>query len=199
MASDDLRAARANSRTNLTSSEPDRVALPRPEEEGLDPFRRLEKRDWELWSIALILFTVFAGGIVTFAYISARGDPAASPGVLRWVWLLLFGLVALVLLLNVYLIDKKRTLSRLWRRTLAQEIELENQRLQAGTDSLTQVHNRRFFDDVGPKEVRRAVRANRPLSVLLVDIDHFREVNAQLGHFAGDEVLRLVADTLKNA
>ncbi|MFQ5927580.1 MAG: GGDEF domain-containing protein [Terriglobia bacterium] len=168
-------------------------------QESTDPVSALERRDWELWSIALILLTVVAGGVVTFAYLATRGDEQASPWVLRLLWLLLFALIALVLLLNIYLIDKKRTLAQLRRRTLAQEIELEEQRAHAVTDSLTHVYNRRFFDEVVPKEVRRAVRANRPFSVLLVDIDGFRQINATLGHLVGDELLRQVADALRNS
>ncbi len=163
-----------------------------------DTFEQLEKRDWELWSIALILLTVFAGGVITFVYLTTRADERVNPLVLRFVWLLLFGFMALVLLLNIYLIDKKRALAQLRRRALEQELELEEHRAHALTDSLTETYNRRFFDEVAPKEVRRAVRANRPLSVLLVDIDDFRRVNEELGHFIGDEVLREVAATLKS-
>lgn len=177
-----------------TETSPPAAAPQRPSDTLNPPARH----DWELWSIALILLTVLAGGVMTFAYLSV-GEARVSPWVMRMVWLLLFGLMVLVLLLNVYLIDKKRTLAQLWQRTLAQEIELEEQRGRAGTDSLTLVYNRRFFDEFVPKEIRRAVRANRALSVLLVDVDHFRQVNAELGHFVGDEVLREVAETLKHS
>ncbi|MFQ5817675.1 MAG: GGDEF domain-containing protein [Terriglobia bacterium] len=162
-----------------------------------EAFSRLEKRDWELWSIVLLLFTVFAGGLIAYFYYHTTEQRLLSPTAARYLWLILFGLMALVLLLNIYLIDKKRTLAHLWRQTLAQESELEEQRTHAVTDSITQVYNRRFFDEVMPREIQRAARANRPLSVLLVDIDDFRQLNATLGHFVGDKVLRQVADTLK--
>jgi len=169
-----------------------------PARRAVDSFAELEKRDWELWSIALILLTVFAGGVITFVYLTTRADERVNPLVLRFVWVLLFGLIALVLLLNIYLLDKKRALAQARRRALEQELELEERRAHALTDSLTETYNRRFFDEVTPKEVRRAVRANRPLSVLLADIDDFRRVNEELGHFTGDEVLREVAATLKS-
>mgnify|MGYP001561147664 FL=1 len=164
-----------------------------------DALDTLGKRDWELWSIALLLLTVIAGGILTVAYLTTGDGSDVSPWVMRMVWLLLFGLMAVVLLLNVYLIDKKRQLAQLWRRGLAQEAELEQQRQHSVTDSLTRAYNRRFFDEVVPKEVRRAVRATRPLSVLLVDVDNFRRINAELGHLVGDEVLRQVAETLHSS
>ena len=169
-----------------------------PARRAVDSLAQLEKRDWELWSIALILLTVFAGGVITFVYLTTRADERVNPLVLRFVWVLLFGLIALVLLLNIYLLDKKRALAQARRRALEQELELEERRAHALTDALTETYNRRFFDEVTPKEVRRAVRANRPLSVLLADIDDFRRVNEELGHFTGDEVLREVAATLKS-
>ena len=57
-------------------------------------------------------------------------------------------------------------------------------------DGLTQVHNRRYLNDFIEREVVRAARHNRPLALVLVDIDHFKMVNDKLGHLAGDLVLR---------
>lgn len=172
---------------------PDAPARPGAESPDVPP-----RRDWELWSIGLILITVLAGGLVTVIYLAIRSQEGALPSWLQLVWPLLFGLVAAVLLLNVYLIDKKRELAQLNRHIRAQEAELTLQREHAVTDSLTRVYNRRFFEEVVPKEVRRAARANRPLSVLLVDIDNFRRLNSELGHLIGDEVLRQVAESLRS-
>lgn len=64
-------------------------------------------------------------------------------------------------------------------------------------DSLTGVHNRRKLDQFLDQEWKRAVRSGRPLSVLIVDADHLKPINDQLGHQAGDEALRAVAGILK--
>ncbi|MBQ0929969.1 diguanylate cyclase [Ideonella alba] len=64
-------------------------------------------------------------------------------------------------------------------------------------DGLTGVHNRRFFDERLDAEWGRAMRNRTPLSLLMVDIDHFKRLNDQLGHQAGDQRLRQVAEVLR--
>lgn len=61
------------------------------------------------------------------------------------------------------------------------------------TDGLTDVGNKKHLDHVLSKEIPRAVRHNRELSLLMIDIDHFKEVNDTFGHLAGDSVLRELA------
>jgi diguanylate cyclase (GGDEF)-like protein len=63
----------------------------------------------------------------------------------------------------------------------------------AGRDPLTQLRNRRGFDEIFTAETSRFERYGRPLSLLMLDLDHFKGVNDRYGHEAGDEVLRRVA------
>jgi two-component system cell cycle response regulator len=67
------------------------------------------------------------------------------------------------------------------------------------SDSLTRVGNRRAFDEALTQEVARARRAGSALSLALVDIDHFKEVNDLFGHIAGDGALAAVAGRLTAA
>lgn len=60
---------------------------------------------------------------------------------------------------------------------------------QAITDTLTSLYNRRGFEELGRREVERALRFGRPLSALLLDIDFFKQVNDVYGHQIGDQVL----------
>ncbi len=62
------------------------------------------------------------------------------------------------------------------------------------TDALTGAYNRRHFFHQGENEIRRAGRYNRPLSFLLLDIDHFKKVNDAYGHFAGDKALKTMTE-----
>lgn len=64
-------------------------------------------------------------------------------------------------------------------------------------DGLTGIANRRAFEDAIQAEVRRAVRYGRPLSLVMFDLDHFKEVNDTYGHMAGDHVLKTVASVVR--
>ena len=66
------------------------------------------------------------------------------------------------------------------------------------TDSLTNVWNKRYFLDMINREFRRSLRAELPLTLLMLDMDHFKKVNDQHGHLVGDEVLREFALRLSN-
>jgi two-component system chemotaxis response regulator CheY len=76
------------------------------------------------------------------------------------------------------------------RSTLAQ---LE---ILATYDSLTNLYNRRALYDSIRTEWNRASRANKPISLIMLDIDHFKQINDHYGHLVGDEAIRHVAQTL---
>jgi len=83
-------------------------------------------------------------------------------------------------------------------RERTNELESANQKLAelSTTDALTGVRNRRFFDQVFQREFNRAYREREQLSILMLDIDHFKAVNDDYGHQVGDEALRVVAGVL---
>jgi len=82
-------------------------------------------------------------------------------------------------------------------------VAIENARLYeelerlAITDGLTQLYVPRYFHEELDKELRRAERYKRPLSLLMMDIDHFKKINDTYGHLQGDQVLRELAGLLK--
>ena len=67
------------------------------------------------------------------------------------------------------------------------------------TDSLTELYNRRFFQDRMNEEIERARRHSHPVSLIMLDIDDFKNYNDTYGHLAGDEALRLTASIIKNS
>lgn len=78
------------------------------------------------------------------------------------------------------------------------ETEVMNAQLKvlASTDGLTGTTNRRRFDEILDQEWRRADRDHLPLSVLLIDVDHFKQLNDHYGHLHGDDALKMVARVL---
>ena len=81
------------------------------------------------------------------------------------------------------------------------ELELANRKLEAlsATDSLTGIANRRRFDEALTSELRRAVRSQKPLALLMLDVDFFKNYNDRYGHLAGDDCLRTVAQILRTS
>lgn len=69
---------------------------------------------------------------------------------------------------------------------------------EARTDALTGLANRRYFDEVLLQEWRRANRAGGALSLLIMDIDHFKRFNDRYGHPAGDDCLRRIAEGFRS-
>jgi two-component system cell cycle response regulator len=98
--------------------------------------------------------------------------------------------------------DQSRELA-LWLGSQA-SIALENVRLhrlvarQASTDGLTELANRREFEESLANEISRAERFGVNLALILADLDNFKQVNDRFGHQAGDEVLKAFADILRD-
>ena len=82
---------------------------------------------------------------------------------------------------------------------LEQIVDERTKELQclASIDALTQIYNRYKFDQLLALEVERARRYQQPLSLVILDIDHFKSVNDQYGHDEGDRILQIVADVLR--
>ena len=77
--------------------------------------------------------------------------------------------------------------------------DLKRLQLNAVTDPLTELYNRRLFSETFEKELNRARRYSQPLGLVILDLHRFKEVNDKHGHPRGDEVLRAAAATLKKS
>jgi diguanylate cyclase (GGDEF)-like protein len=104
--------------------------------------------------------------------------------------MVILGMVALLALLAQTLIDD--ILRKLWstNRKVAE---------MAALDPMTGIFNRRLFTDLGTRAFTAANRHQRPISVLTLDIDHFKSVNDTYGHALGDQVIRMVADVFSRS
>jgi diguanylate cyclase (GGDEF)-like protein len=83
-----------------------------------------------------------------------------------------------------------------WMTSMQLRLDLE---LLASTDSLTGLYNRRFFLLSCQQELMRSARAEEPVSLVMLDLDHFKQINDIHGHEGGDAALRAVASQLRSA
>ncbi|MEP5763484.1 MAG: diguanylate cyclase [Halieaceae bacterium] len=79
------------------------------------------------------------------------------------------------------------------RRLSHQREELER---ISRTDGLSQLNNRRYWEELVYREYERQKRSGAPLSLVMIDIDHFKQVNDKYGHVAGDQMIREISDLL---
>lgn len=98
--------------------------------------------------------------------------------------------------------ELQKEVERQTRKVVEQSLELErvNQELEklSFLDGLTNIPNRRRFEDHFAREWKRASRSQEWVSLIMIDIDWFKKYNDTYGHQAGDECLRLVANTIQN-
>ena len=96
--------------------------------------------------------------------------------------------------LEIRVAERTRELNRVNEELREANLILEK---LAAADGLTDLANRRHFFERATAEVLRTQRYGHPLSLQILDIDHFKEINDQFGHAAGDEVLKYFADILR--
>ena len=163
--------------------------------------QKLERRDWWLWSMAVIvmLLLTFAVFAMSFPGLVKMDDPFFQASLNRAVR----GLIGLVLIFNAYTIYQQITVKRL-RREFSEKIE-EMRILQARAeeferlalvDSLTGLSNRRVAEERLASEAARSERYGHPLTVISFDLDNFKQINDTYGHPAGDQVLKEFARRL---
>jgi len=85
-------------------------------------------------------------------------------------------------------------------RAMAESLSARSQNFEraALTDALTGMQNRRYFDDALKEYLGEFRRVERPVGLMIVDLDHFKQINDAYGHDVGDEVLRAVGTCLKD-
>lgn len=82
---------------------------------------------------------------------------------------------------------------------IADSLEMQRKyQRYASTDALTGLHNRGWLDDAFDREVKRSERDELPLSLIMIDVDDFKNYNDTYGHLAGDKVLVTVAEAIRN-
>ncbi|WP_457937972.1 GGDEF domain-containing protein [Mesorhizobium sp. 10J20-29] len=107
---------------------------------------------------------------------------------------LFFGIFFIYPLIRIHVNEESKL------RAMAASLSARSQTMEkaALTDGLTGMQNRRYFDDALKEYLDEFRRIERPVGLMILDLDHFKQVNDTHGHDVGDEVLRAVADCLKD-
>lgn len=149
----------------------------------------LSGRDLQLWSIGALVILVLTGGLLAFLVPNVMWAQRMIRLEHSYLPQLFFGLISLVLLINIYLLGQRLTLNST-RHALIRELVL-NERLEnlSLIDPLTQLLNKRAINELVPIEVSRANRLGSNLTFMAIDLDGFRAVNAKFGPMEGDHVL----------
>jgi diguanylate cyclase (GGDEF)-like protein len=166
--------------------------------------RQMDRRQWWLWSYAIIITLLLLTAVASFAFpaLLSQMDSYYSFFLNQAVR----GLVGMVLIFNVYVIYQQLQITRIRRQltdqvfavdkveSLAQEVYK-----MALLDPLTGLFNRRYIEQRLEDEIARSQRHGRPLSVIMFDLDEFKQVNDTYGHGAGDALLKAFAEKLSKA
>jgi len=165
--------------------------------ESKDGLLKTRKRDWQLWSALVLGLGLFGLGMAIYLLLRAPSEAWSAQGLVQLFPPLLFGVIALLVLINFYLAQKEAVISGLEQELVQQKIEAELNRELALLDPVTEVYNRRYLRVLLSKEISRVKRYGKGLAVMMVDITGFRRVNDSLGHTGGDVVLRQVAHLMQ--
>jgi diguanylate cyclase (GGDEF)-like protein len=172
--------------------------------EILEQLKKLERRDWWLWIVAILVMSLLTLAVISMSFpdLLKTDDPFFKFSLNQ----AMRGLVGLVFLFNTYSIYQQVTIKRT-RGLLSKQIE-DMGKLQmradifykqATTDPLTDLANRRTAEQHLFKEVSRARRYGRDLTLVAFDLNNFKQINDRYGHAAGDLVLTEFAAKLAAA
>jgi len=166
--------------------------------------RTLGRNHWSLWALALAIILSLTAAIASFStsIISQPNDPFYQFHISQSVR----GLVGLVLLFSVYTLFQQVQLRRT-RIRLAEQIEISAQQQiraeeflkLAMLDPLTGLPNRRCVQERLATEISRARRYKSALTVLMLDLDNFKQLNDRYGHTVGDSAMTIFAERLRTA
>ncbi len=160
---------------------------------------QLERRDGELWLIVWLTGLLVGAGLLALLYPAAFLKQDNIHFEINVSRPLVLGLVALLALLNTYLLTRRLEIRRLREELISRTIQQELTQQQSFTDPLTEIYNRHSLEDLANRFISQAKRSKKPLTVMLIDVDQFKEVNTRFGHLTGDVVLANTAALLKHS
>ena len=176
-------------------------AEPETEELSAEKLKReleqIDGRDLQLWSIAILVAITIAGGLMAVALPNVWFGESVRVEA-RFLPTLMMGFIVLVVLVNIYLLDQRRQIKRARLQVFQQLFRAEVAERDARMDPLTDCFNRRCLEPLLQKEIKRASRMLTPISVVVIDLDNFRNVNSKYGHLQGDGILKKMVELIRN-
>jgi diguanylate cyclase (GGDEF)-like protein len=169
--------------------------------------RKLDRRQWWLWSSAVLVLVLLTIAVASLAFPAMLNAQSVEHDFYSfYLNQAVRALVGIVLVFAVYVVYQQTMIIRM-RNTLADQIHnlAKVQTLTdevyklAALDQLTGLYNRRSGEQRLAEEISRAVRHERPLTILLADLDGLKQINDRLGHAAGDLVLKGFSERLRKA
>jgi diguanylate cyclase (GGDEF)-like protein len=178
----------------------------KPAKEMQVSMHHIERREWWLWSSAVAVTLLLLIGIASFAIPGLMSQNDSSMGYSFSLSQTVLGLAGLVLIFNVYVIYQQLQLNRFRRELTEQVVAVDRVEILAQEiysvailDSLTGLYNRRYIEHRLSEELTRAQRSTLPLTVIVFDLDGFKQVNDKYGHAAGDALLKVFSTRLRKA
>jgi len=156
--------------------------------------QRVERRDLWSWGNAILVILGLTVAVVSLAATVGLKGTTTVYGVSLGVAVRV--LVVLILAFSAHMTYQHLRLRRLQRRLAEQQIQAEVFRRLAMFDPLTGLYNRRFAEQRLVSEISRSERKGHPLTVVLMDLNDFKQINDSYGHAVGDQVLKEFAQRL---
>ncbi len=156
--------------------------------------RELRRRDWWIWAFSVLVILVLTASVISLSLpeILTEKESAFGSSVLETI----VGLVGVIVIFICYLTYEKILINRLRSELAERQFDSSLWRNLALVDPLTGLYNRRFAERHMNMEIARARRRGYPLTLILFDLNKFKQINDRFGHPAGDAVLKGFAEHL---
>jgi diguanylate cyclase (GGDEF)-like protein len=159
--------------------------------------RKLQKREWWTWGSSLAVILLLTGGVASLSIpaMLEEKNTVYGSGLMQAI----AGLVFLIVLFGGYLTYEKVLINRLRLELAEKQSHSVLWRDLALVDPLTGLYNRRYAERRLKEEISRAERRGYALTLVLFDLNNFKQINDRYGHPAGDLVLKEFGDRLGKA
>jgi diguanylate cyclase (GGDEF)-like protein len=161
-----------------------------------DELAKAESQKRDVWLMVLFAAAVLLLG--AFSLLSPTSFWRENMLEIRIPPQVLFVVMMVVVVVTLYVVRREAEMRRLRLQNLQQTLASQSEYTASMIDSLTNVFSRSFLRDLLQGEISRAERNNRPLTLLMCDLNNFKQVNDRYGHLMGDYVLAQMAGILKS-